>query len=181
MLLGGKAGPGVNGLGSCVQGPRRRTVRRRFSLHVGKADENEFADTRGQGHRHKVAHILHVGRRQKRLRARTEQDSGKVDNAIYMLADPGKRFGAGEVCFRRSHVRGFRDVQRHRFLVNQKPELVVVDVEPARPLARPIPLSELKQDPVLGGMSFVKMPRVAVWPVTEEQWVRVLEVSGTRS
>jgi predicted RNA-binding protein with PUA-like domain len=63
----------------------------------------------------------------------------------------------------------------------KKPELVVVDVEPGKPLARPIPLSQLKQDPVLGAMSFVKMPRVAVWPVTEEQWARVLEVSGTRS
>jgi predicted RNA-binding protein with PUA-like domain len=58
-------------------------------------------------------------------------------------------------------------------------ELVVVDVEPAQPLARPIPLAELKADDVLSGMSFVRMPRVAVWPVTEEQWARVLEVSGT--
>jgi predicted RNA-binding protein with PUA-like domain len=63
----------------------------------------------------------------------------------------------------------------------KKPELMVVDVEPGKPLARPIPLAELKQEPVLGAMSFVKMPRVAVWPVTEEQWARVLEVSGTRS
>lgn len=61
-----------------------------------------------------------------------------------------------------------------------RPELVVVDVEPVRPLARPIPLAELKGDAVLSGMSFVKMPRVAVWPVPEAQWLRVLEVSGTR-
>lgn len=60
-----------------------------------------------------------------------------------------------------------------------KPELAVVDIVPARPLARPIPLAELKRDAVLSGMSFVRMPRVAVWPVTAEQWARVLEVSGT--
>ena len=60
------------------------------------------------------------------------------------------------------------------------PEQVVVDVEPVKPLGRQIPLAELKQDAVLGGMSFVRMPRVAVWPVAEEQWARVLEVSGTR-
>jgi predicted RNA-binding protein with PUA-like domain len=57
------------------------------------------------------------------------------------------------------------------------PGLVVVDVEPAKPLARPIPLAEIKADEVLSGMSFVRMPRVAVWPVTAEQWARVLEVS----
>jgi len=57
---------------------------------------------------------------------------------------------------------------------------VVVDVAAVKPLKQPIPLAELKADPVLSTMSFVRMPRVAVWPVTEEQWGRVLEVSGTR-
>lgn len=57
---------------------------------------------------------------------------------------------------------------------------VVVDVEPALPLARPLPISELRDDAVLAGMGFVRMPRVAVWPVDEAQWRRVLEVSGTR-
>ncbi len=57
---------------------------------------------------------------------------------------------------------------------------VVVDVEPVQPLARPLPLAELKADRILGGMSFVKMPRVAVQPVTPEQWARVLEGSGTK-
>lgn len=58
--------------------------------------------------------------------------------------------------------------------------LVVVDIEPVTPLARPIPLAELKADDVLSGMSFVRMPRVAVWPVTAEQWTRVVEASKTR-
>lgn len=57
---------------------------------------------------------------------------------------------------------------------------VVVDVEPLQPLARPLPLAELKSDDVLSGMSFVKMPRVAVQRVTDEQLRRVLELSGTR-
>ena len=46
-------------------------------------------------------------------------------------------------------------------------------------LKRFVHMSELKADEVLSGMSFVRMPRVAVWPVAEEQWARVLEVSGT--
>ncbi len=59
------------------------------------------------------------------------------------------------------------------------PERVVVDVEPAAPLARPLPIAELRADPVLAGMKFVRMPRVAVQPVSDEEWERVLEVSKT--
>lgn len=57
---------------------------------------------------------------------------------------------------------------------------VVVDIVAVRPLERILPLAELKADEVLSTMSFVRMPRVAVWPVTREQWDRVLEASGTR-
>lgn len=59
-------------------------------------------------------------------------------------------------------------------------ERVVIDVEPVQPLARPLPLAELKADDVLAEMSFVKMPRVAVQPVTAAQWKRVLSLSGTK-
>lgn len=57
---------------------------------------------------------------------------------------------------------------------------VVVDVKPMKKLKRALPLSELKGDSVLSEMSFVKMPRVAVQLVTDEQWERVLELSGTK-
>lgn len=56
---------------------------------------------------------------------------------------------------------------------------VVVDVEPVTALTRPLPLAEIKQDDVLSQMSFVKMPRVAVQPITIEQWERVMQKSGT--
>jgi predicted RNA-binding protein with PUA-like domain len=58
-------------------------------------------------------------------------------------------------------------------------ELVVVDVQPVTALGQPLQLAELKADPVLSGMGFVRMPRVAVWPVSPEQWDRVLELSKT--
>lgn len=60
-------------------------------------------------------------------------------------------------------------------------ERVVVAVEPVKALKRALPLAELKTDLVLAEMSFVKMPRVAVQPVTKQQWERVLELSGTRA
>jgi predicted RNA-binding protein with PUA-like domain len=58
-------------------------------------------------------------------------------------------------------------------------KLVVVKVKPVRPLGRQLPLAEMKEDPIMKEMSFVKMPRVAVQAVTAEQWARVLEVTGT--
>jgi len=61
------------------------------------------------------------------------------------------------------------------------PDRVVVNVEPVAALKRALPLAELKADPVLAEMSFVKMPRVAVQPVTKEQWERVVELSGSAS
>lgn len=59
------------------------------------------------------------------------------------------------------------------------PERVVIDVEPITALQRPLTLSELKADPRLAEMSFVKMARVAVQPITPEQWDRVMSLSGT--
>src|SRR5690606_4237034 len=56
---------------------------------------------------------------------------------------------------------------------------VVVDVEPLKALARPLSLAELKADEVLRDMSFVRMPRVAVQRVSDEEWQRVLKLSGT--
>jgi predicted RNA-binding protein with PUA-like domain len=60
-------------------------------------------------------------------------------------------------------------------------ERVVVDVEPVKKLKRPLPLAELKADDVLAGMSFVKMPRVAVQPITAAHWTRNHQLSGTKA
>jgi predicted RNA-binding protein with PUA-like domain len=57
---------------------------------------------------------------------------------------------------------------------------VVVDIEPVLRLARPLPLAEIRQDTTLAGMKFVRMPRVAVQPITDAEWQGVLEASGTR-
>jgi predicted RNA-binding protein with PUA-like domain len=60
------------------------------------------------------------------------------------------------------------------------PKRVVVDVTPVRTLPRPLPMAELRADAILGEMGFVKMPRVAVQPVTDAQWQRVLALGGAR-
>ena len=56
---------------------------------------------------------------------------------------------------------------------------VVVDVEPVTALQERIPLAAIKDDEVLAGMGFVRMPRVAVHALEDDEWNRVLELSGT--
>lgn len=56
---------------------------------------------------------------------------------------------------------------------------VVVDLEPVTALDRPLPLDEVKGDERLAEMGFVKMPRVAVHAASQEEWDRVLELTGT--
>ena len=57
-------------------------------------------------------------------------------------------------------------------------ERVVVRVQPIAELKRHIPLAEIKADPVLSGMGFVRMPRVAVHAVTKEQWERAAKLGS---
>ena len=58
-------------------------------------------------------------------------------------------------------------------------DLVVVDVEPIVALKRPLPMTELRADSVLADMGFVRMPRVAVQTISNAQWERVMQKSGT--
>jgi predicted RNA-binding protein with PUA-like domain len=54
---------------------------------------------------------------------------------------------------------------------------VVVDVEPVRALARPVTLAEVKDDELLASWDLVRLGRLSVMPVTDEQWQRVEELS----
>jgi len=49
-----------------------------------------------------------------------------------------------------------------------------VKVRPVRPLHRPIPLSEVKADPALAGFDLVRLPRLSVLPISDDQWTRLL-------
>ncbi|MFO0926617.1 MAG: EVE domain-containing protein [Gemmataceae bacterium] len=53
------------------------------------------------------------------------------------------------------------------------PKAVVVEVAAVRPLDRPVPLARIKDDPTLAGWELVRLPRLSVMPVTDEQWERV--------
>lgn len=54
---------------------------------------------------------------------------------------------------------------------------VIVPVRAVRRLPRPVSLARIKADPALADWELVKLSRLSVVPVTEEQWRRVEELS----
>lgn len=58
---------------------------------------------------------------------------------------------------------------------------VCLDIRPDFALAAPLTLAQMKADPVLREMAFVRQSRLSVSPVTEEQAQRILELTGTQS
>lgn len=55
---------------------------------------------------------------------------------------------------------------------------VAVDLKPVRKLKQPVSLKQIKGEPALQNMALLKLSRLSVQPVTEEEWHTVLEMSG---
>jgi predicted RNA-binding protein with PUA-like domain len=55
-----------------------------------------------------------------------------------------------------------------------------VDVEPVKPLPRPVTLDELRKDPVGSKMTLFRLGRLSVVPVTNEELERVLYLAKQR-
>ena len=54
----------------------------------------------------------------------------------------------------------------------------MVTIEPDRPLRREIPLAELRADAALATFDLVRIGRLSVMPVSDEQWRRILAREG---
>ncbi len=50
------------------------------------------------------------------------------------------------------------------------PKLVVFDIEASKPLPRPVALSEIKAQSKLATLDLVRISRLSVMPVNDEQW-----------
>ena len=59
----------------------------------------------------------------------------------------------------------------------QDARLVAVEVRPVRRLRHVVSLARIKADSLLADWDLVRLPRLSVLPVTEEQWQRVEEMS----
>jgi predicted RNA-binding protein with PUA-like domain len=52
-----------------------------------------------------------------------------------------------------------------------------VDLEPSKPLKKPVTLEQIKADAILKEMALVRNSRLSVTPVTEAQFKRILELA----
>lgn len=57
---------------------------------------------------------------------------------------------------------------------------VVVDLKPVKRLKKTVPLTIIKSDPRLASMALVKLSRLSVQPVTEEEWETVMELANEK-
>lgn len=57
------------------------------------------------------------------------------------------------------------------------PRRVVVDLKAGRRLPRPVTLDVIKRQAALRDFDLVRLPRLSVMPVTDEQWKTILELA----
>lgn len=55
--------------------------------------------------------------------------------------------------------------------------LVVVDLEPVRPLSRPVSLAGMRASAALEGFDLLRLPRLSVMPVSAAQWAEILRMA----
>jgi predicted RNA-binding protein with PUA-like domain len=59
----------------------------------------------------------------------------------------------------------------------QDPKLLVVDIEAVRALPRPVTLAEVKADAKLAKFDLVRLPRLSIMQVSDEQWKLIEEMA----
>ncbi len=57
-------------------------------------------------------------------------------------------------------------------------KLYAVDVSPVRKLATPVTLASIKADQAFADFALVRMSRLSVMPVTDQQWARIEKMSA---
>jgi len=57
---------------------------------------------------------------------------------------------------------------------------VAVDVAPVKKLKKPVTLAQIKATPGLADMALVRLGRLSVQPVTEQEWKMVMKMAGEK-
>jgi|SRR4051794_13231846 predicted RNA-binding protein with PUA-like domain len=59
------------------------------------------------------------------------------------------------------------------------PAWFAVDIKALKKLKQPVTLDQIKKEKKLAGMSLVRISRLSVQPVTEDEWQIILKMAGT--
>jgi predicted RNA-binding protein with PUA-like domain len=72
-------------------------------------------------------------------------------------------------------VVGIAEVVRESFIDPSDPagRFVAVEIAPVRPLPKPVTLAEMKATPALAGMAMLRLFRLSVSPVTDDEWATI--------
>ena len=57
---------------------------------------------------------------------------------------------------------------------------VAVNFKPHKKLKKPVPLTDIKADKRLANMALVRIGRLSVQPVTEEEWKIIMDMAGEK-
>jgi len=57
---------------------------------------------------------------------------------------------------------------------------VAVDLQPVQKLKKPVTLDSIKKNKNLSAMALVRISRLSVQPVTETEWLTILEMAGEK-
>ena len=68
----------------------------------------------------------------------------------------------------------YPDPQQH------DPRLAVIDLQARKKLARPVTLDEIKKSSMLKNFDLVRLPRLSVMPVSDEQWSTLLAMAAKK-
>jgi predicted RNA-binding protein with PUA-like domain len=75
---------------------------------------------------------------------------------------------------------GIAEVVREAFLDPSDPagRFVAVELAPVRPLKTPVTLAQMKANPALADMAMLRLFRLSVSPVRQEEWQTILKMAG---
>ena len=77
-------------------------------------------------------------------------------------------------------VVGVAKVAKEHFVDPTDPtgRFVAVELAPVRPLKQPVALSQMKANPALANMAMLRLFRISVSPVTDDEWREILRMAG---
>jgi predicted RNA-binding protein with PUA-like domain len=61
---------------------------------------------------------------------------------------------------------------------SEDPAWFAVDVKPLKKLTKPVGLDQIRKEKKLAGMALVRIGRLSVQPVTEEEWQIIMKMGG---
>jgi len=77
-------------------------------------------------------------------------------------------------------VVGIAKVAKESFLDPTDPagRYVAVELAPVRPVKTPVTLAQMKANPKLANMAMLRLFRISVSPVTDDEWSEILRMAG---